>query len=1420
MPQHLKWLGMVILVCSGVARADSLDDFTNNLFTDLAPILALFGERVTMQFMSQALGWADCIALAMAPLGILTIIVSAIRVGGPMWLKAIVGRAKENISAAEIELMSSTSREVCELYNGKSIVRCQGTAPVWEYICLFPKGPSSPGQDVQFITLDQAVERGLLNRIKGSPDDSSLTRENSSKGSTKGQSIPQPGASGDAEATGTFVGKMKGLRSRLTHLNYSNSRPSRDRDVELQHLPNDRSSQNIGDSGTELGNSEQANYLTVIRDTRPDAPNISLNLQNSHDRLWIRLVAALGIILQTAVLVFFGLMVYHPKLKPSFQRDEGPVGAHSFPLAAGGTLILVLGLLLCGHVVEGSTEEEQYETTTNFDVGMYWLQQNQIVADQFFESYATFSRTSHLVITISRRKNALSDSSTTGFLETRTTSGAIISILGFMLQFMGLRAMNSAASLAQLGAVAIMTTCRALVRPGFPRSFVKSKLCPSYELDWLAWKLATSDPMERISDQSENDINAEKQHVRLGSWTIPVGSEAKYHPLGRPVEEPKTEAQKVLTMSRGLYKLASFQGKTAPIAINLALAIERTLNTLFPPNEIETTENFRWYLVVVHKRASDTEEATQKVWFDMVNNGTSWRAPADRLDAALSLLVYTAREENENVTQNQTQQSSFVGKEDNDSWLRSGLPPLGLRLLGPKNKRLTQDLRWWTPESLVLEIENSVKEVPDSKAKVGGSQRTSSNEADSNNTSSRNFEKNRLVGHSDFVLSGVCKSNKGNISIVDEKHSSANGAPVNPPQADEDSATREEGQTTLAIETSDSLEVLYAKDLLFSFLFSAAKTLEGSIPGKAELRPSGTGTNHGSDYSFRNNTVAELVEAFSELKFGDEHEALLSIIIPLSITETLPFPQTMFDSVSAEIVKPRLSQYDDSRTHAVAAILRQTSNHAAGSKGIWESSVVLLLEVLAVVEAEIQFRARLRWLNSSFRSDPDLKTCIDKTLGKSLHRQLWTQLKTIYLRQRRPTMIEECNEYIFRSEQDSNKPQSQPIYPKSFNVTKLHELAMNAVDNNDQGSTKQRYSRGSDEEGDFTLINERDICNWTPLHYAAAAGNVDLLALLHRGHAHADPTLKDFRGYTALHCAFEQGNPLAIDSLIDLGFRIDAQGFDGVTPIHLAARKGNTEALDYVFDYPPQRPSFESLRKQLNLAKKLKDVNGHVPLHWAAMGGQTESLTKLHDDLNVMDQTGWTSLHMAVIFDKLEVVRKLCNLSANKNLRDHLYRTALYIACSRGKLEAVQILLDAKAGTELPGDDGFGPLHVAAINNHTEVTRALLKAGANASAASNKGWTPLHRAARGLRPEATKLLLEEKVDSNVKDKEGRTPMFQMVFQNYGQEGRMMLETTKVLVEGGGDPLLEDNGGITPIEVAREREFIDVVKYLELPPEEK
>ena len=78
-------------------------DFTTGFFTDLAPLLSLFGTQFSKQFMSQSIDWADDFLFAMAPLGILTVVVGAIRVSGYTSLRTLIGSAREPASQSEIE---------------------------------------------------------------------------------------------------------------------------------------------------------------------------------------------------------------------------------------------------------------------------------------------------------------------------------------------------------------------------------------------------------------------------------------------------------------------------------------------------------------------------------------------------------------------------------------------------------------------------------------------------------------------------------------------------------------------------------------------------------------------------------------------------------------------------------------------------------------------------------------------------------------------------------------------------------------------------------------------------------------------------------------------------------------------------------------------------------------------------------------------------------------------------------------------------------------------------------------------------------------------------------------------------------------------------------------------------------------------
>ncbi|KAK2786451.1 hypothetical protein FQN53_006607 [Emmonsiellopsis sp. PD_33] len=110
------------------------DDFANNLATDLTPLIALFGDAPTKQYLSECLTTIDIVIFAIAPLGIITSLVSAIRVCGTAPIRAFIGRAQEGRGVAEAELCTSTSREVCELYNNGGVARVFGRPKLLEIV--------------------------------------------------------------------------------------------------------------------------------------------------------------------------------------------------------------------------------------------------------------------------------------------------------------------------------------------------------------------------------------------------------------------------------------------------------------------------------------------------------------------------------------------------------------------------------------------------------------------------------------------------------------------------------------------------------------------------------------------------------------------------------------------------------------------------------------------------------------------------------------------------------------------------------------------------------------------------------------------------------------------------------------------------------------------------------------------------------------------------------------------------------------------------------------------------------------------------------------------------------------------------------------------------------------------------------------
>ncbi|CAJ0544320.1 Ff.00g035580.m01.CDS01 [Fusarium sp. VM40] len=360
--------------------------------------------------------------------------------------------------------------------------------------------------------------------------------------------------------------------------------------------------------------------LIVLRNTSTQAPNITLNRNHKATEGQLLVAACFGIILQLGVLVYFAFITYYPTLK--FKKDDKDIVGYAFPLASGGTIFLVLGMLLCAHVVDHSTEEERYEPSKDHMMRMIWLQEKQTISDQAFHSFALFPRRFTQVITTSQRKKKgrtpeeyEKEASMSPGVEDKVRKGdstvrqrarqlkasqtekticpeeqespsinlcviaTLVCLMGFFVQFIGLREMHWSASVGQLVVVIIMTIIRAWIRRGFTARMYDRELRNGFELDGLA--LALGDPdLDKspgsIADEKGVDFGLSKKRT----WTVEINEDEEPYPIIRQPDRSTTqdtnagalksglvvnrgtnEAQEILDIRRHLARLSQWQAR-------------------------------------------------------------------------------------------------------------------------------------------------------------------------------------------------------------------------------------------------------------------------------------------------------------------------------------------------------------------------------------------------------------------------------------------------------------------------------------------------------------------------------------------------------------------------------------------------------------------------------------------------------------------------------------------------------------------------------------------------------------------------------------------------------------------------------------------------------------------------------------------
>jgi hypothetical protein len=318
---RLNLVGSVSAVIS-TGSADQWDDFTNNFATDLAPIIVLFGEQVTKQFLSESTGLLDNIIFGVAPLGILTAVVSVIRVYGNASLKAFIGRAQEAHGQAEAELCSSTSNDVCELWSNGGICRVFGRPWILEFCYTGSKTLFYPIFD----------DRDGVNL--------------------------RPGVSGIYLPKDALCGSQDGkVHAEKDDLVSSDDSVNLSAWSEINSKLKSKMDSGTGFEGVSIRIAASAEEGRTMQFA--PHPNLSLNIGiKSVGKPLSFLMAVIGMLLQSG---FFSYSTWITFYYPQLYNNSEPPHLWSFVLATAGTAMLVVGMTLSARIIEMRSIERSFE---------------------------------------------------------------------------------------------------------------------------------------------------------------------------------------------------------------------------------------------------------------------------------------------------------------------------------------------------------------------------------------------------------------------------------------------------------------------------------------------------------------------------------------------------------------------------------------------------------------------------------------------------------------------------------------------------------------------------------------------------------------------------------------------------------------------------------------------------------------------------------------------------------------------------------------------------------------------------------------------------------------------------------------------------------------------------------------------------
>lgn len=335
---------------------------------------------------------------------------------------------------------------------------------------------------------------------------------------------------------------------------------------------------------------------------------------------------------------------------------------------------------------------------------------------------------------------------------------------------------------------------------------------------------------------------------------------------------------------------------------------------------------------------------------------------------------------------------------------------------------------------------------------------------------------------------------------------------------------------------------------------------------------------------------------------------------------------------------------------------------------------------------------------------------------------------------------------------------------------------------------------------DQRILDLPNIHGQTCLEFAATEKKIDIWEILLKAGAKARLEFKEYyenfkaltnaKGNTPLLIAAENGNYQMCELLLKAGANLNATNEEGFNAMHMAIQAKKLNIVKYL-----------SIHKTLLEAKT---NSGHTPFLLAVQQNQKEAVEVLLkagvDPEATLGETGQNALHMAIVFNHIEMIQQL---STNKKLitsKPKAPFTPLMEAVRHARSQAFEILLKAGADPEeIPANKDQNVLHMVVLNNNLELVRLLISNKKLLEALTKSGLTPLLLAASKGHKDLVAMLLKEGANWAAVDNDGNNALHLAVISDKGDVVKLLASNRKLIDA-------KNNDGFTPLMLAANLNF--------------